>query len=226
MRTVAFAFILAAAVPATILVAQDEPAVKAARAAIDAPVEPNTALARAELYRLINELESISFRDPANPVSGQAVAKGFTARPRGPQGASADTNSVPDKAAAQPKPAVKPKPEVPPIVQDPNTVANPFELAEALYRVRRYKESAACYRIALARASSEEKRDGADADRAWMLFQTGNCYARLDPAEAIKVYRQLMTEHPASEWTPIAIGREQLLQWYIASDIAPTPEKR
>jgi tetratricopeptide (TPR) repeat protein len=227
MRTSALAAIMAAFIlPAGMLAAQDEPAAKTARAVIDAPVEPNTTLARAELNRLINELQSISFRDPANPVARGPVAKTATSRKGWQQVATADANSAATKAAERPEPAVKPKPEVPAIAGDPNTLADPFEMAEALYKMGRYKESAACYGVALARASSTEKSNVPEADRAWMLFQRGNCHARLDAREAIKIYRQLITEHPASEWAPIAIGREQLLQWYITSDIAMTPEKR
>ncbi len=227
MRTSTLAAIMAALMlPAAGLAAGEESAAKTARASIDVPVEPNTTLARAELNRLINELQSISFRDPANPAAKGPVAKTTASREGWQAAATADANSAATKPAAQPEPAVKPKPEVPAIAGDPNTLANPFEMAEALYKVGRYKESAACYGVALARASSAEKSTVPEADRAWMLFQRGNCHARLDAHEAIKIYKQMMTEYPASEWTPIAIGREQLLQWYIASDIITTPERR
>jgi tetratricopeptide (TPR) repeat protein len=207
--------------------AADYPAREPAGFSWEVPVEPNTAQARAELEKLIRELRSLSVSSAApsaktgKPSDPNAVAgsnKAAAERPsdaNSPQKSSAPAGS--QAGAGQKKQQV--------IAElDPNSAPDPFGLAETLYRLGRYAEAAACYKVAAARPASADKRQS-EADRAWVLFQTGNCYAKFDPAEAIKAYRQLITDYPTSEWVPVAICREQLMQWYIQSGVAQTSEK-
>jgi TolA-binding protein len=198
----------------------------------DVPTEPSTVLARAELYRLIHEVRSIRFSDPAEATASEKslTQKQNAAGTTDPNKQTTQTHA--EKATTVTKPAAdkavlraKPVKEEAPLVQDPNAVPNPFEVAEMLYKVGRYKEAAACYRAALKKTPVDKKHDSTDADRAWMLFQIGNCLAKENHSEAINAYRQLISDYPMSEWTPIAVSREQLIQWYIASGIAPTTEK-
>jgi tetratricopeptide (TPR) repeat protein len=181
--------------------------------------EPNSA-ARAELYKLINQVRTMKFSEqPGASVTekSKAAAKHETA---------AEPNTAPAAPAkAAEKVEAKAVKEAAPLVQDPNTVTNPFELGESLYKLGRFKEAAACYRVALARAA-DKKQKVSESDQAWMLFQAGNCYMRTNPAEAVKAYRQLITDFPSSEWTPIAVGREQVLQWYTANHMTPKAEKQ
>ncbi|HSV26408.1 MAG TPA: tetratricopeptide repeat protein [Sedimentisphaerales bacterium] len=211
---------LAAADPNTAAGERDAAAVEAVRPLAESPAKPDPAQVRAELSRLIDELRSMRFRDPANPIGGE---QNIAAVKQDVQ--TADVNSAPVEEAAQPAPQPVPKPDVQPLVQDPNTAVDPFRLAEALYRSGRYAEALASYRATLARASEEGANRLTETDRAWILFQIGNSYARTNPPEAIKAYRRLIAEHPASQWTPIAISREQLIQWYISSGVAAGLEK-
>jgi tetratricopeptide (TPR) repeat protein len=183
--------------------------------------EPNTAAARAELYRLINQVRTMKFADqPGEKQAGgkhEAAAEPNSTKPA----AQNEAKPAPVKTEAQAQPAK----EATPIVQDPNAMTNPFELAESLYRVGRYKEAAACYRVALARAEADKKHKTSESDLSWMQFQVGNCFVKTDPAEAAKAYRKLITDYPSSEWTPIAIGREQIIQWYSTTQTAAKTER-
>lgn len=221
-KTAIFIILAAAAIPTALAAAQEETGIKTKIAVTDAPVEPNTAIARAELYRLIDELKSIRFRDPASPTPRSSAADKTlkpVAKPQQP--VPSDVNSVVKQSTLTSEKIITPVPELPPIVRDPNTVTNPFELAEALYKVGRYREAAACYRVVLSRIGTERQSGVMVTDRAWVQFQIANCCVRFDIREAIKAYKQLITDHPSSEWTPIAMSREELLRWYIDSGLVP-----
>ncbi|KPJ66613.1 MAG: hypothetical protein AMJ43_07500 [Coxiella sp. DG_40] len=96
--------------------------------------------------------------------------------------------------------------------QHPNQVNNPFELAEVLFLSGHLKEASVFYQEAFKRSTM----DNADSvqNRAWMLFQIGNCLRDHDPPMAIKMYRQLITEYPDSPWTDLAKAQDKLIDWY------------
>ena len=54
-----------------------------------------------------------------------------------------------------------------------------------------------------------------DRNRAWILFQIGNCLKDDDLAKAQEMYRQLITECPGSPWAEPAKAREKLIDWYL-----------
>ena len=58
-------------------------------------------------------------------------------------------------------------------------------------------------------------------DRAWILFQTGNCLRNNDMPAAAKIYRRLLTEYPTSPWADLASARGKLIDWYLKDE----PEK-
>ncbi len=96
--------------------------------------------------------------------------------------------------------------------QHPEQVSNPFELAEILFQNNHLKEAAVLYQQALTKTN---KQDAASAsDRAWILFQIGNCLQKDDPQTTIKTYRQLINEYPDSPWTEFAKAKEKLTDWY------------
>jgi tetratricopeptide (TPR) repeat protein len=222
MRNLLAAMIVATAILAAPVAAQE----KAAGAG-----EPNTVAARAELYRLINQVRTMKFADQAAGATEKQKPAGkrdsFLGEPNSAQMPAGEAEAKAEAASATVKtePQAKPAKEAAPLVQDPNMVTNPFELAESLYRVGRFKEAAACYRAALARSGVDKRHKVSESDQAWMLFQVGNCFVKTNPTEAIKAYRQLITDFPSSEWTPIAVGREQIVQWYADSRITPKAEK-
>jgi tetratricopeptide (TPR) repeat protein len=96
--------------------------------------------------------------------------------------------------------------------QHPEQADNPFELAEILFLSGRPKDAAAFYQEAINRTSAD-KTDAAE-NRAWILCQIANCLQDDDPAAALKIYRQLITEYPNSPWTDLAKAREKLIDWY------------
>jgi len=235
--TIISAIVFTGVLSAQATIAQDEhpqpstaqPFVRVTRPVTDVPAEPNKALARAELDRLIRELQSISFPDPTNPANASRTAaqQGSHDKHAGDGkselvGDASDANPSPARTAAD---SNEPSRSGSRLVAEPNSVANPLELAEALYKVARYDEAAACYQVALDRVASGQNKSATARDQAWILFQIGNCHARMNPEAAINAYKRLIADHPASDWTPIAVVREQLMQWYLASGIPVTKEK-
>ncbi|HIJ52541.1 MAG TPA: hypothetical protein HPP66_05230 [Planctomycetes bacterium] len=95
--------------------------------------------------------------------------------------------------------------------QHPDRSDNPFALGEVLYSSGRLKEAAVFYQEALKRKSSDKA--GSDQDRAWILFQIGNCLRVDDPPTAKKMYGLLITEYSDSPWVDLAKAREGLIDW-------------
>jgi tetratricopeptide (TPR) repeat protein len=98
------------------------------------------------------------------------------------------------------------------VVADPNQAGNPLELAELLYLTGRLPEAAVLYRKALDGAAG--KGPGAQADRAWILLQLGNCLRDAKPAQARDIYARLVAEHPDCPWVDLAKAHSQLITWY------------
>jgi len=90
---------------------------------------------------------------------------------------------------------------------------NSFELGETLFLSGNLKEAAIFYSEALKRKSPDDV--GSARDRAWILFQIGNCLRNDDPITAMKMYGQLITEYPNSPWKELAGARNKLLNWYL-----------
>ena len=66
-----------------------------------------------------------------------------------------------------------------------------------------------------------------DADRAWILFQLGNCLRETDSAKAQEAYMKLVSEYPDSPWTELAKAHGRLLTWYQKSrpgQVATSPQ--
>lgn len=98
------------------------------------------------------------------------------------------------------------------LAQDPNKCENPFKLAEILFKNKNLKVSATFYRTALNRNSQDSLLSA--NDKAWMLFQIGNCLKEINPADAQKAYRELIDQYPDSQWVETAKVRDKLIQWF------------
>ena len=108
--------------------------------------------------------------------------------------------------------------------QDPNRVpisfiGNPLDLGEILYLSGHLKEAVPFYRQAINRIDKDQA--GSEQNRAWILFQLGNCLREYDRPEAKKMYVQLITEYPQSAWADLAKIWEKLIDLYLKDD----PEK-
>ena len=93
----------------------------------------------------------------------------------------------------------------------PEALSDPLGLAEILFLSARLKEAVMCYQEALSRSNRDDPATA--KDRAWILFQIGNCLQSDDPKKAIETYRRLVAEHPDSAWTELAKAREKLIEW-------------
>jgi tetratricopeptide (TPR) repeat protein len=98
------------------------------------------------------------------------------------------------------------------LLQNPEKIDNPFELGETLFVNGNLKEAAVFYQEAL--MSMDPNDTDSAADRAWLLFQIGNCLRNDDMTEAAKMYRQLITEYPNSLWAELAKVQSQFIAWY------------
>jgi hypothetical protein len=99
------------------------------------------------------------------------------------------------------------------VAQDPNQLGNPFELGEVLYFSGLLKEAAVFYQEALNRTDPD--KSGLDRNRAWILFQIGNCLKNYDTTKAQNCYRRLIAQYPGSPWVEPAKAREKLIDWYL-----------
>ncbi|MFQ6034696.1 MAG: tol-pal system YbgF family protein, partial [Sedimentisphaerales bacterium] len=97
--------------------------------------------------------------------------------------------------------------------QQPTQLYKAFELAEILFLSGNLKQAAMFYQHALNRKDPNDVTSA--QDRAWILFQIGNCLIRSDLPAAKKMYRQLIIEYPNCPWTDLAKARENLIDWYL-----------
>ena len=96
--------------------------------------------------------------------------------------------------------------------QKPEQLQNPLKLADILFNSHCLAEAAKCYRQALDRITADDTDQY--SDKAWILFQLGNCLQNDDPQTAMQVYRQLTQECPDSSWADLANAKAQLIDWY------------
>ena len=94
----------------------------------------------------------------------------------------------------------------------PEKQQNPLKLAEILFLGDYLNEAAIFYQEALKQTGTDDPKS--IQDRAWILFQIGNCLKTEEPKTAMKMYRQLITEHPDSPWTNLAKTQDKLTDWY------------
>ena len=92
----------------------------------------------------------------------------------------------------------------------PKGVASPLELADALYRIREHEAAAVLYAQAMEQESPAE-------DKAWALFQMGNCLREKDPARAMEAFKKLLAEQPNSQWSVLAGVQSQVIEWQSAN---------
>ena len=99
------------------------------------------------------------------------------------------------------------------LLQQPEQLKNPYELAEVLFRSNCPKEAAICYQIAFDRlvGDNEDPHD----DKAWILFQLGNCLEDDDPRAALTKYRTLVTEYPDCPWVDVAKAKSRIIDWQL-----------
>jgi len=195
---------------------------------ISVPKNDNEHKANDELEQIIKQINSIEFKTENESVKPVIIIETQT----GPNETLLQTDS-PSKRKFE-----KIKTKLQPLIHTKNTqqtstellteqtikiletlsqqleqLHNPFELAELLFQSGRLKEAAICYQEALKR--SQASKDDTNKNKSWILFQIGNCLKDNDPLEAVKIYRQLIVEHPDSPWTDLAKAQNTLIDWYM-----------
>ncbi|MEA3226653.1 MAG: hypothetical protein U9Q07_11950 [Planctomycetota bacterium] len=170
-----------------------------------------------KLRRMIEQVRAVGFTPPKQIVVPVEV---LPPEPdEAPSGATVESEVKREK----------PKPRLPyePITENtlqtlrnlsrhPEKVDSPFELAETLFLSGNLKEAAVFYTEAIGR--TEPNDVSSSRDRAWMLFQMGNCLRNSDLSAATKMYARLFTEYPDSPWADMARAQAQLIDWYIRDE--------
>ncbi len=97
-------------------------------------------------------------------------------------------------------------------LKDPNLISNPYELAEILFKSGRQVQAGICYKQALKVLPADDPNVA--TERAWILFQIGNCLKDEDPNTARESYAELIRTHSNSPWAEIAKARYGIIELY------------
>jgi tetratricopeptide (TPR) repeat protein len=184
---------------------------------VSAPQTSNDAETSLALQRLIRRVRTLTVDDKSTtqPVATPAEPP-RTAEPPASTAASAAAGPVEASAAAtpEPTPALSPKAQktLEELRKDPTSVRDPLETAELLFLSGRPTDAAPFYEEALRRTRAGDAASG--GDRAWILFQLGNCLRETDVAKAQETYMKLIAEYPNSPWTEMARAGGRFLTWY------------
>jgi tetratricopeptide (TPR) repeat protein len=177
------------------------------------------------LKRLIRQVQSVKFagKDAASTFTAPAESEPVAAASE-PQFnlVQAGQTAVPATASTEAETGTpnKTRKTLEMLQQNPDQVRDPLEMAELLFLSGRPAEAAPFYARALDRISRADA--SYDSDRAWVLFQLGNCLRETDIAKAQETYMKLVSEYPASPWTELAKAHGRLLTWYQKSQIGQT----
>lgn len=178
---------------------------------------------RNELQRMIEKIRSVTF-EPRRQVAEPVIVP-VEVRPIEPAEPASDVAAGAEDEQEQ----VVPKPRLPyePITEKtlqmlrdlskhPEMLADPFELGETLFLSGNLKEAVVFYTEALNRTEPNDVDPA--GNRAWMLFQTGNCLRNSDRPAAAKMYALLITEYPNSPWTQMAQTQARLIDWHLKNE--------
>ncbi len=187
---------------------------------ITAPDSDDDTEARLALKQAIQKIRSVTFRseNEAPTFNPRAEPQPASPSPRiepagqtGPASAQSPTIVSPQWHAL-PLPSARTERVLRNLQQNPSQARDPLKMAELLFLSGRTTDAAPFYQEAL-----EHTRPGdraTDHDRAWILFQLGNCLRETDMTRARDVYMKLIAEYPGSPWTELAKAYGQLLGWY------------
>jgi tetratricopeptide (TPR) repeat protein len=185
------------------------------RADMSVAYAQNDTKGKDQLKKIIEQIRSVGF-EPQKQTPEPVIV------PEQPE-AVEPNETVPEVPVQkkQAEQAVKPEPQHEPITQDTLQVLqalakNPEKLGDILFVSGNVKEAANFYSEALQRR--DPNSTGVSLDRAWIMFQTGNCLRDDDMPVAAKMYQQLLTEYPNSPWADLATARNNLIAWYLKDE--------
>lgn len=177
---------------------------------------PQRSDAKIQVRQFIKQLQALKLPKPKQiaPDGIQPI------QPVTQQPASAPTK--PDKTQTSKARAADETPRLLAVLMDnPQNILDPLSIADALSHHGNMKDAAKFYQLALKRMADETDHPG----RPWALFQAANCIRRDDPLEAYKLYQQLISEYPNSNWTAVARARQEVIAWYQQNKPANVLEK-
>ncbi|MHC4061862.1 MAG: tetratricopeptide repeat protein [Planctomycetota bacterium] len=199
------------------------------RASINMPEVDENRTDKNELSRIVGQVRSVEFRlqkEASEPVVvGNQIPAG-------------EPNEVPSAKGAQEEvvgkgPEFKPSYEpvssetlqaLENLLQHPDRPVNAFELGDILFLSENIEEAAKFYQKALNRKDEDDVLSA--SDRAWALFQTGNCLRYGDPPLAKEMYGQMIAGYPDSPWADLAKARNSLIDWYQTDNPSALIEDR
>lgn len=99
------------------------------------------------------------------------------------------------------------------LLQHPDQLNDPLELGEILFYSGNTEDAVLFYQEALRRTDPNDVNSS--RDRAWILFQMGNCLRNRDLPAAAKIYGQFLTEHSHSPWADLANAQREFIAWCL-----------
>ncbi len=177
------------------------------------PLDSSSADDKSEdLKRLISQINSVRFQsqetaeaiasDTSEPEPGIAPDEPAPLSDATPTQSETSTKSMSDETLQMVRQAVI----------EPNRVAEPLQLAEVLFQSGQPRAAGLCYKQALVSIPADDPNMA--GERAWILFQIGNCLKHDDPNTARESYAELLRVHPDSPWAQIAKARHSVIDWY------------
>jgi len=191
---------------------------------VSVPENQKETKAKNELKHLIEQIRSVRFelhkQTPEHVITAESVSEtepneALSAPEMPKQPPEKDMRSKPDKHLTYEPVSDRTLEVLENLSQHPDRLHNPVDLAEILFLSGHLKQAATFYQQALGRISPDDV--GSAQDRAWFLFQTGNCLRDDDLASAGKMYRQVIAEYPNSPWVDLAKARLNVIDWYQKS---------
>jgi tetratricopeptide (TPR) repeat protein len=181
------------------------------------PVSGTTSSPEADdLRNIIEQIRSLNIEREQPPVTENKVQKTEDRKQKTDDGVQRTEDSNVLSVISPPSPALRSEAkkgqsselsdqvlqQVNENLKDPNHIANPLQLAEILFKIGKLGPAAVCYKQALTSIAPD---DPASAnERAWILFQIGNCLKFDDPNAAKDSFAQLLRTYPDSPWSDAA----------------------
>jgi len=165
------------------------------------------------LGRLIEQISSVKLHPKPKKNQSQSQQQDESKEPAG------NTKETTETAKIEPPPAQENpqqqstqtlNPEIvkrlEQIIEQSGTTNEPQLLADMLYQTGHYELAAYFYELAIG-------SDPGDTDKAWLMMQKAVCLCDGSPAQALQIYKNLVSQYPASLWVELAKNRQDLIGW-------------
>jgi TolA-binding protein len=191
------------------------------QASINMPEVDENRTVKNELSRILGQVRSVEFKPQKETSELVVVAKQIpVTEPNGRPSVKGAQKEVVGKGSE-----FKPSSEavssetmqvLENLLQHPDRSVNAFELGDILFLSENIEEAAKFYQKALNRKGENDVLSA--SDRAWALFQIGNCLRYGDPPVAKEMYGQMIAGYPDSPWADLAKAQNRLIDWYQKDD--------